>query len=237
MSDVNLLYKREYCINDQIRIMIPEIGDVIDNESDYYSLVTALTSMPIDLMVQLDDAGIDYTTINDYDLFLILFNSIASQDTSLVFGDLDLSKFELALNKENGMLVVMNPEKGIVIDRAIYNQIATVLRKIHHLEKNRRKPANEEAKEYMLERARQKLKRQKNKAYKSQIEPLIIAMVNTEQYKYNFEETRALTIYQFNESVRQVSKKVDYDNVMYGVYAGTVDPKGLNKDILNWVSG
>lgn len=237
MSDVNLLYKREYCINDQIRIMIPEIGDVIDNESDYYSLVTALTSMPIDLMVQLDDAGIDYTTINDYDLFLILFNSIASQDTSLVFGDLDLSKFELALNKENGMLVVMNPEKGIVIDRAIYNQIATVLRKIHHLEKNRRKPANEEAKEYMLERARQKLKRQKNKAYKSQIEPLIIAMVNTEQYKYNFEETRALTIYQFNESVRQVLRKVDYDNVMYGVYAGTVDPKGLNKDILNWVSG
>jgi hypothetical protein len=60
-------------------------------------------------------------------------------------------------------------------------------------------------------------------------------MVNTEQFKYDFEGTRELSIYQFNESVQQIIKKTDYDNRMYGVYAGTVNPKELSKDDLNWL--
>ena len=88
----------------------------------------------------------------------------------------------------------------------------------------------------MLERARIKAQRDRNRQRYSQLEPLIIAMVNTEQYKYNFEETRDLSIYQFNESVRQIIKKVDYDNRMYGVYSGTINAKELSQDDLNWLS-
>ena len=61
-------------------------------------------------------------------------------------------------------------------------------------------------------------------------------MVNTEQYKYGYESTRDLSIYQFNESVRQIIKKVDYDNRMYGVYSGTVSAKDLSQDDLNWLT-
>ena len=61
-------------------------------------------------------------------------------------------------------------------------------------------------------------------------------MVNTEQYKYNFESTRELSIYQFNESVRQVIRKVDYNNLMYGVYTGNVNSKEISQDKLNWLS-
>ena len=68
MSTLNLLYKKEYKINDSIKIMIPTVGEIVDNEDDYYSLITVLTAMPIDLMVPLDEAGIDYTQINDYEL-------------------------------------------------------------------------------------------------------------------------------------------------------------------------
>ena len=107
---------------------------------------------------------------------------------------------------------------------------------IHHLEKNRRKPANPEAKEFMLERARSRMRRLKNRTEDSRLESLIIAMVNAEQYKYDFERTRELSIYQFNESVRQVIKKVDYNNRMYGVYTGTVNAKELSQDDLNWLT-
>ena len=236
MSDVNLLYKPSYQINDAIKIMIPSVGEVYDNEDEYYNAITAITASPIDLMVQLDDVGIDYTSINDYELFLILFGGLASQDTSLIFGDLDLTKFELALNPENGAVVMMDVENNIIIDRSIHSQIASTLRKIHHLKRNRRKPANDEAKEYMMKRAREKLARHKNKPFESQLEPLIVALVNTEQFKYDFESTRGISIYQFNKSVRQIIKKVDYDNMMHGVYAGTVDPKGLSSDALNWLT-
>lgn len=236
MSTLNLLYKRQYAINDAIKIVIPSVGEIIDNEDDYYSIITILTAMPIDLMVPLDDAGIDFTEINEYELFLLMSAGLKTQDTRLVFGDLDFSKFEIAVNQQNGNIVLYDAENDIVIDRAIHSKIAGVLRKIHHLEKNRRKPANKEAKEYMLKRARDKMRRNKNRKQESKLEPLIIAMVNAEQYKYDFEGTRELSIYQFNESVRQIIKKVDYDNRMYGVYTGTINAKELSQDDLNWLT-
>lgn len=236
MSTLNLLYQKRYVINDFISIVIPTVGEIIDNEDAYYNLVSVLTAMPIDLMVQLEDAGIDFTSINEYELFLLMFAGFKSQDTSLVFGDLDLSKFEIAVNEQNGTVVLLDKEHDIKIDRAIHGQIAGVLRKIHHLEKNRRKPANDEAKQFMLKRARDKMARRKSRKEESQLESLIVAMVNTEQYKYDFEGTRELSIYQFNESVRQVIKKVDYDNRMYGVYTGTINAKELSQDDLNWLT-
>ena len=65
---------------------------------------------------------------------------------------------------------------------------------------------------------------------------MIVALVNTEQFKYDFDGVRDLTIYQFNESARQIIKKIDYDNRMRGVYAGTVDIKDLSQDDLNWLT-
>ena len=235
MSTISLLYQKEYAINDKVKIVIPTVGEILENEDAYYSMVTLLTSMPYDLMVELDDSGIDFTAINEYELFLILFGTLKQMDTKLIFGDLDLSKFILAENKQNGQPMLIDPEDDIRIDRGIQGQIAATLRKIHHLEKNNRKPGNDEAKEYLLKRAREKAKRRKGKKSFSQLESLIIAMVNTEQYKYDFESTLGLTIYQFNESFRQIIKKVDYEHRMAGIYAGTVDPKGMRPDDLNWL--
>lgn len=231
----NFLYNRNIPINDKIAVYVPDVGEILKCEDEYYSMVSLFTAMPVDYMVQLDDAGIDFTAINEWQMFLLLFNGLKSRDTHMVLGDLDLKKFEIGVNEQNGHVVLVDTENDIRIDRSIHGMIADALRKIHHLEKNRRKPANGDAKKYMLERARKKLKRRQNRVEDSQLESLIIAMVNTEQFKYDFEGTRELSIYQFNESVRQIIKKVDYDNRMYGIYAGTVNAKDLNPDDLNWL--
>lgn len=236
MPTRNLLYKEQYAINDSISITIPTVGQILDNEDGYYSAVSVITAMPIDLLVLLEDAGIDFTSINEWELFLLMFPGLCSQDTSLIFGDLNLSEFRMAVSEQNGNVVLLNEEHDIIIDRAIHGQIAGALRKIHHLEKNRKKPANVEAKEFMLERARKKMKRRKNRTEDSQLESLIISMVNTEQYKYDFEGTKERSIYQFNESVRQVVKKIDYDNRMYGIYAGTINAKELSRNDLIWLT-
>lgn len=235
MATLNLLYKQEYAINDYIKVQIPTVGEVLECEDDYYRMVAMLTAMPIDMMVQLDEIGVDFTTINEWDLFLIFFNTLKNQDTSLLLGKLDLSKFQIAFNGKNGTSFIVNKKTGAKIDRAIHGQIASTLRKIHHLEKNVRKPANGDAKEYMIRRAREKMLRQKKRLTDSQLEGLIVALVNTEQFHYGFEGTRELSIYQFNESVRQVIKKIDYDNKMHGIYAGTVSAKDLSQDDLNWL--
>lgn len=237
MSTIGMLYKHKYQINDKISVVIPTVGEILEfGEDEYYSMVTMLTAMPVDLMVQLDDLGIDFTTINEYDLFVMLSAGMRNMDTRLLFGDLDFSKLQMASSRQNGLIVLRDEENDITIDRAIHGQISAVFRKIHHLERDRRKPANEEARKYMLERARTKMNRRKGKAQESQIEPLIVAMVNTEQYKYDYESTLGLTIYQFNESVRQIVKKVDYDNRMFGVYTGNLKADKLSQADLNWLT-
>lgn len=236
MATLNLLYKKEYAINQFINVRIPTVGEILDCEDEYYGVVSILTAMPIDMMVQLDDIGVDFTSINEWELFLLLFGTLKERDTSLVFGNLDLKPFQAAINPQNNNVILVNKETGARIDRALHGQIASTLRKIHHLERNNRKPANGEAKEYMLQRAREKMRRHNKRLSDSQLEELIVALVNTEQFHYGFEGTRELSIYQFNESVRQVIKKIDYDNKMHGIYAGTVSAKDLSQDDLNWLT-
>lgn len=235
MATLNLLYKREFAISDRINIVVPTVGEIINDEDNYYNIVTLLTAMPIDFMLQLTDAGLDFTNMTAYDLFIIMFPALQSLDTHLVFGDLDLSKFDLQLSKQTGKPILYDEENDITINRAIHEQIAVVLRNVHHLEKNRRKPANKEAKEYMLERARIKANRNKKRKKESELEQLIVALVNTEQFKYNYKTVKDISIYQFNQSVRQIIHKVDYDNRMIGVYAGTISTKKLSNDDLNWL--
>jgi len=232
---LNLLYERWIPVNDKINIYVPTVGEIIECEDDYYSLVSILTAMPIDFMVQLDDLGIDFTSINEYDLLLILFPELKSKDTSMIFGDLDLSGFELMVNQQNNNIVLRDELNDITIDRSVYGMISNTLRKIHSLERDRRKPANEEAKKFMLERARKKLRRNKNKYHDSQLESFIISLVNAEQFKYDFEGTRELSIYQFNVSVRQIIKKTDYEHLMFGVYSGSISAKDVKNDELIWL--
>lgn len=235
MSAINLLYKSEYPITDKIVLRIPTIGELLEDEDSYNAVLSVWTAAPIDYMVFLDDCGLDFTTLSDYDLFILLSRFLSMYNTSLIFGGIDFSKFHPAEDVETGKVALVDAENDIVIDKGIYYTIAGALRKINGLKRNNRTPAGEETKKYMLERERIKMKRKKRRKEVSQLESLIVAMVNTQQYKYDFDGTRGLTVYQFYESVRQVIKKVDYENRMIGVYAGTVNAKELSNDDLNWL--
>lgn len=235
----SLLYAGNVKINDALSIPVPTVGYVIDNEDEYYDVVCTVIATPYDMMVQLDDAGIDFTAISEYDLFRMLFPRIQEMDTSMVFGGLDLSGFKTVRHPDYKEIVIMNPDTGIVIDRAVYAMIVSALRKILNLPKENKKPGNAEARKYLLERARIKLKRKMRKAKQgqstSQLESYIVALVNTPEFKYDYESVRDISIYQFYESLKQIVHKIHYDNTMIGYYAGTVKLDDLPKESRSWI--
>lgn len=236
MPTRNLLYKKELKINDWLSVPIPTVREVLDDEDGYFGIVSTIIATPYDMMVQLDDVGIDYTEIDDYELFLLYFETFKEEDTHLIFGNIDLKKFKRQINLQNNTVVLRDNETGHTIDKSIHWKLCQALRDIHRLERNHRKPGNEAAKKYLLERAKIKMRRRKNKIEDSHTEALIVSMVNTEQFKYKFDEVLDLSIYQFNVSVKQVNHKIDFDNRMHGVYAGTVSVKDINPDDLSWIS-
>lgn len=231
----SLLYKKEIPVNNGISVIVPTVGSILDNEDEYYGLVSVFTAMPIDMMVELDDAGIDFTTINEYDLFLYMFATLRGRDISLVLSGINFSELDIAQNQRSGEVVLVDKDGNVAFDRSTHINIANTLRMIHHLEKDMRKPVDKATRNYMIDRARRKRNRRRNHQKVSQLESLIIALVNTEQFSYDFESVQKMTIYQFNESVRQVIKKIDYDNRMHGIYAGTVSLKDMSQDDLNWL--
>lgn len=233
----SILYADSYRINDFVSLKVPTVGDIIKDEDSYFECISLIVSTPYDMMVQLDDIGIDFTQITDWDLFCLLFEGLKSKDLSLIFTDLELKDFDLAINKQNNNTVLWNEKTGAVIDMAIHDQISTFLRKLLYLEKNDKRPANEEARRFMIDRARHKMKRrQKKKSTESQLETYIVALVNTPEFHYDYKSVLDLTIYQFYASLHQIIKKIKFDKLMIGCYAGTVNTKEIDKDELSWIS-
>lgn len=230
-----LLYADRYNINDKIYVRVPTVGEVLDNEDKYFEIVYTIIATPYDLMVQLEDNGIDFTKISSFELFCLLFWHLKELDTSLVFGDLDLSKFNVAMNTQNGNYVLRDEENDITIDRAIHGQICACLRKLLNIPKTEKLPGNEEGRIYMLEKARKKAKRKKKKQPDSQIEDLIVALVNTAEFPYDYMSVKDISIYQFYSSLKQITHKVKFDKTMIGVYAGTVSFDKLNMDERSWI--
>ena len=80
-------------------------------------------------------------------------------------------------------------------------------------------------------------RRRKNQEYvQSEFEKLVVALVNQKDFKYNYEEVKGLSIYNFYQSFKQIQHNIDFTNVMRGVYAGTIDTSKItNKDCLFWI--
>lgn len=225
-------------ITDNIYVRIPTVREILKDEQSYYSIVHSFTAVPYQFMVQLDDMGIDYTTITPYQLFLILFPAYSKTDLSLIFGDLNTSDYTLEIDEANSTHILHSTTNGMEckIDEFVYSQLVDILRKIHNLEEVKKKPGNDEAKRYLLKRERKRQKRNKNKPYEPYLEKLVIALVNCPEFKYNYEETMDLSIYRFMQSFKQIQTRITFDNTMIGVYAGTVDTSKMSdKSCLSWI--
>lgn len=235
----NLLRLNEYTINDKISVHVPSVDEVFAfGDQKYYSIVQSLVATPFDLMVELDDIGVDYESLSDYQLFLLMFESIATNesDTSILFGELQLKNFQEAINPKNNEKILWSKKDDIVIDQLIALEICTAIRKIHFWKLPEGRAGNAAAKEYLIERNRKKKQRLAKKPYQSFLENMIISLVNTEEFPYNYETVMGLSLYKLNASWRQIQKKKHWEQTMNGLYFGTVDKDKINWEKISWLS-
>lgn len=233
----SLLYADAVRINNAIIVRVPDVGFVVDHEEDYFDAISSIIATPYEMMVQLDDAKIDFTKISEFDLFCLMLPKLKAIDSSLVFDGLNLGEFEVGMRDGQKEAILINQNTGITIDRATHAMIATTIRKILNLPKNDKVPGNEEARRYLINRERKKQKRRmrKGKHKTSQLERYIVSLVNTAEFPYDFRSVRDISIYQFYESLKQVVHKVHYDKTMIGYYAGTVKIDDVPQGDRTWI--
>ncbi len=236
LDDLQIYLGCDLVINDKITVRQPKIKDIIDiGEPEYFSMVHILTSIPSDHKSMLFDAGIDWMEISDFHFFCLRSPSLTQENTNPLLGDLDLSKFK-TFNNSDGDLVLYDEENDIVIDQHIRYLMSDFICKCHGIVPKVEKAANKYTKEYLIKEDRDKRKRaelNKDKP-KSGLQPLISALVNSPEFKYNFQSILDLTPYQLKDSVKRISAMRQSSVLSNGIYANGVDTKKLDNKLLDW---
>jgi len=238
-DDLKVYRGEDYVINDSVKIHQCTLGEICDfGEQRYFSLIYTLTSTPTDMKYILFLNDIDWNEISDFELFMMQYTSLDMEDTQILFGDLDFSKYKIYLNQENEEPCIYNPETDSVIDKSVYELIVSYLRKSHCLKKNVERAMTETTKEVLIEEAKEQYEENLNKKYKSMLIPSISTMINMDGFNYTHETIWDIKINAFMDSVNKIQKIKKANLLLQSGYSGFgVDLNKVNKKDLNYFSG
>lgn len=240
-NDELKIYRGEdFVVSKHIVLHQVTLNEICDyGERDYYSMIYNLTATPQSLKVQLWDMGIDYTEITPYQLFhQLLYKMYSQEKTSIIFGDLDFSKFQLMQRKDDKSIFLYQEINGesIIIDEYTYNIIVDYLCKSHFIERDLKIPMTKSAKMILIEDAREEMEVNKNKEYHSTLKNLISAMINSEGFKYNHSQVWDMKINAFMDSVKRIGKIKNAQLLLQSGYSGFgVNLKEINSKQLDWL--
>lgn len=233
VDELSLYFGDPYVVNDYITITIPKIGEVVKyGERQYYSMVQTITAIPSEMKASLWDAGIDWTQITDFQLFMMLAPTLPKDKTYILFGDLDFQAMKPFENKLNETIVLRNPDTGAVIDELAYGKITSYLCSAHNLTKKVEKAANEFTKKFMIDEDRQKLQHNAKQPYKSFLRPLISAVKCRQGYTLDY--VKNMGLFEFFDDLNRLQVIVNVDALLQGSYSGMVDTSKIPKKNFDW---
>lgn len=239
-DELKIYRGNDFVVSKYIKLHQPTLGEICEyGEHDYYSMIYNFTATPQSLKVQLWDMGIDYTEISPYELFYnILYKIYPKEKTSIIFGDLDFSKFQVMERKDDKSILlyqIINSEP-VIIDEYTYNIIVDYICNSHFIERDLKRPANNSTKMVLIEDERYEIEKNKEKEYHSNLKNLISSMINSEGFKYNHSQIWDLKINAFMDSVKRIEKIKNANLLLQSGYSGFgVNLKEIDKKQLNWI--
>ena len=222
-------------IADGIVVHQPSIGEMTGG--DFFGAIWQLCSSAYDMPSILDDAGIDFMQVDDWTFFRMMCHTCSVKQTRCVLGDLDLSSFQemerTFKENEERDIVLYNGE--IIIDEAIYKRLIGILRELIGFTHSGRKAGNSATRKILIMDDRKRRNRRKNtEESDSFVFDMIVSLVNTEEFSYNYETVFNLTFYQLLKSFTQIRGKKSAVALMQGSMSGFVDTSGISSTDMDW---
>ncbi len=238
INEMLLLKGAPFKIVENLSVKNPTIDEILDfGEENYYKALGLFCSTPFDYLVELADKGIDWTEKTNYDIFLLTYSKELFQKEINWLFDGDYL-FELGVNESNGERVVFDSKNDVVIDRLVYEQISSFLKRINfRSEIPEFTPANQFAKEMIIEQKRKELKRALKRPPKieSHLATLISFLLWNNTNGMSIEDIFKLNIYQLHDGIKRLQKTEHYRNIMLGYYTGNISGKDIKFDSIDWM--
>ena len=238
VDELKLYMSEDIKIANGIVLKCPKIRDVAEyGESAYFHMANTLCSTPSSMMVALDDMKLNYMKVKDFELFMMLCQSLKPEATYLLLGDLDLTKFKPRPYGPTEEVVLVyegteNDERPIVITPIIHEVLTAYIRKMHNFKKEVKKAGNEITRRKLILLARQDAEMAKNKPYESFLRPVISAVKC--RMGYSMDYIREMGIFELMDDLSRLNIIVQADAALGGMYSGFVDTKKMDKTVLNW---
>lgn len=224
-----------------ITIYTPSIGDVIKvGQTAFFETLSVFVTNPTQNRLPLWEAGIDWNTINDFQLFCILYKTINPQVSSLLFGNLDWTDFELYTkhfsDEEEGEIVLASKHQEIEINENVYNHIHQYLQTMFNIHPEDELTDGQTMKELWIHKDRVEREQKKRKSStnnESSFKSLISACVNHPGFKYKLKELREVNIAEFYDSVARLQIYETSTACLKGLYSGFVDGSKIDPENYN----
>ena len=216
----------------------PTIGEIANyNEAEYFSMAQTLCATPSSMKVALDDMKLDYMQVEDFQLFMMLAQSLSPDKTKPLLGDLDLTKFKPYQRQDSEEVVLANGEfdddgNPIIINQIIYDILITYIRKMHNFKKQVDKAGNAITRKVLIDEDRKAAQRNKDKPYKSFLVPLVSSLQGRQGYTKDY--ICDMGLYEFMNQIARTQIIVQADAALGGMYSGMVDTKKMDKTVLDW---
>lgn len=249
---ISLLGRKTYKVSDKVTINIPTVrlarGENIEEENEFWSEVSLFTISPDDMVVELTDCGIDFSTIDEYELFMLMYSlqkkdKIEKNSKDLLFVEFNL--WELDLVKNGYEFVLADNNGDVVIDKSAYYELSDLLAFITGHEKPKRKKfGTKQAKKRWIDKerrkkeiAKEKLKRSKqsDRASGSMLDGIILRLVCNANFPYNFETINDVTLFDLIYSLKQIEKDISVSDLMQSRLVGVDLSKFTDKQLSRYV--
>ena len=226
-----------------ITINQPTVGQLMKlGETNFFSSLNVFINNTTSYMVMLDEAGIDWNDISDFELFITLYRTLQKEPCEILFGDLDFQKFELMKKvvEDKEVIVLVNKEQNIEIDELVYQYIHQYLQYVFNIFPEERIIRNTMLKRTWLSKERQKIEIEKKKIEDgdkktSSMQSVISACVNHPGFKYKLSEVKDMKICEFYDSVKRLQLYENATACLKGLFSGMVDGSKIDADSYNFM--
>lgn len=234
IDEARLLRGGDIVINDFITVRQPTLNEIVDyGEQRFFSIFYSFCAIPSDMKSMLYDAGLDFMQLSDWQLFIMLTHSMTIEDTSIIIPNIEFSKMELMQVNDTGEVVLS--DGNIVITESVYLQFIDYVRNQIGYILKREKAANNLTKQVLIEQDRMNRSASLKKDYSSILNPIVISLVNTEEFGYTYQTVYDITLYQLFKSFYQIQKKKSACALYQGSMSGFVDTSKINKSEFSWI--
>lgn len=219
----------------EIVVYQPTIGEIMERgEHEVYSVVNVFIANPTMYRLQLWDQGFDWNDMTEYELFMMTSPTLNKEDTEILFGDLDFSKFEkcIATNPETEeqYITLYNPEQDIEINEATHKNLMEYVRFLFNMYPKVEKAKGKATKEALIWEDRDKQERNKNKEQTSMLLPMISSCLNHPGFKYKKKELVDVGLVEFMDSVQRLQIYESTTALLKGMYSGFCDTSKIPKE-------